>query len=169
MTSTLTTRYQNLKVVKSHWTTNRSGADSKGVLAVLTAVGELDDTTVMVDFLRSLPQRDDFFTLDLCTSMLPTLIELLNHTQNEDYLFLGLSMATKLVKLFGNLIKATRESPTVKGVDLSKEERLEKCQLCYNNLVTIQHLIVPLARRSGTAGKNARDLSNLLRIYIPDI
>jgi len=100
--------------------------------------------------------------------MLPTLIELLNHTQ-EDYLFLGLSMTTKLVKLFGNLIKTTREAPTAKGVDLSKEERLEKCQSCYNSLVTIQHLIAPLTRRSGTAGKNAKDLSNLLRIYIPDM
>jgi katanin p80 WD40 repeat-containing subunit B1 len=170
VTTTLTTRYKNLKTIKACWTENGSGTDSKGALAVLTAVGELEDAAVTVDFLRSLPiQRDDFFTLDLCTAMLPTLIELLNHSQKEDYLFLGLSMTQRLVKLFGNLIKTTREAPIAKGVDLSKEERMEKCQACYNNLITINHLIVPLARRSGTVGKNAKDLTNLLRIYIPDV
>lgn len=169
MISTLTARFKNIKAVKSHWTANGSGTDNKGVLAVLSAVAELDDVAIMVDFLRALPQRDDFFTLDLCTAMLPTLIELLNHTQKDEYLFLGLSITLKLVKLFGNLIKSTRDAPAAKGVDLSKEERLEKCNSCHANLVTIQHLIVPLGRRSGTVGKNAKDLSNLLRIYIPEM
>lgn len=168
MVAALGARYKSLKLIKSHWTANGSGADSKGVLAVLMAVGELEDAAIMADFLRALPQRDDFITLDLCTAMLPYLIELLNHSQKEDYLFLALSMTQKLVKGFGLMIKTTREAPPAKGVDISKEERLEKCQSCYQSLVTIQHLIVPLTRRSGTIGKNAKDLASMLKIYISD-
>ncbi len=168
MTTILTTRYTNLKAIKASWNANGSGADSKGILAVLGVVSEFEDAALMVDFLRALPQREDFYTLDLCTALLPHLIELLNETK-DDYLHLALSLTIKLVRLFGHIIKTTREAPSVKGVDISKEERLEKCQACYNYLVTIQHLVTPMARRSGTAGKNAKDLSAALKIYMPEL
>lgn len=170
MIATLSPRVKRTKQLKTLWTENGSGTDSKGVIAVLTAVMDMEDIAVTYDFVRNLPsQRDDFFNLDLCNTMLPTMIYLLNHPQKDDYLYLGFNLTHRLVKLFGNLIKTTREAPTAKGVDLSKEERLEKCQSCYTHLITIQHLVVPLTRRPGTVGKNAKDLINLLRIYLPDV
>jgi katanin p80 WD40 repeat-containing subunit B1 len=170
MIATLSPRVQQTKKLKTLWTENGGGTDSKGVLAVLAAVVQMGDIAVTYDFVRNLPtQRDDFFNLDLCNAMLPIMINLLNHTEKEDVLYLGFNLTHRLVKLFGNLIKTTRDAPTAKGVDLSKEERLEKCQTCYNNLVTIQHLAVNLIRHPGTVGKNAKDLSNLLRIYLPDV
>jgi hypothetical protein len=83
-------------------------------------------------------------------------------------IIIALAWTSRLVKAFGHVIKTTREAPLAKGVDITKEERLEKCQTCHNNLVTITHLVAPLSRRSGSVGSNAKDLASLLKIYVPE-
>ena len=164
----LGTRMTHFKQTKIIWVENGSGGDSKGILAVVGTLGELEDTAVTVEVLRMLPHREDYLTLDLCTALLPLMIDLFNFTC-EDYLLQALAWTSRLVKAFGHVIKTTREAPLlVKGVDITKEERLEKCQLCHGNLITIHHLVAPLSRRSGSVGSNAKDLAALLKIYVPD-
>lgn len=160
-------RLANFKQAKVSWVENGSGTDSKGILSVVGTIGELEDTAVTVEVLRMLPHREDYLTLDLCTALLPLMIDLFNFTY-EDYLLQALAWTSRLVKAFGHVIKTTREAPLAKGVDITKEERLEKCHLCHGNLITIHHLVAPLSRRSGSVGSNAKDLAALLKLYVPE-
>lgn len=167
ITKVLGTRITHLKLAKTSWTENGSGTDSKGILAVVGVIGELEDAAVTVEVLRMLPHREDYLTLDLCTALLPLMIEMFNFNE-EEYLLQALAWTSRLVKAFGHVIKTTREAPVAKGVDITKEERLEKCNLCHSNFVTIQHLVSSLSRRSGSVGSNAKDLSSLIKIYVPE-
>lgn len=167
ITAALGSRLSHFKKAKTSWTENGGGTDSKGILAVVGTIGEMEDASVTVEVLRMLPHREDYLTLDICTALLPLMIELFNFT-HEDYLLQALAWTSRLVKAFGHVIKTTREAPLAKGVDITKEERLEKCQSCHSNLITIQHLIAPLSRRSGSVGTNAKDLASLLKIYVPE-
>lgn len=168
VTAALTSRLAHFKQAKTSWSENGSGVDNKGILAVVGTVGELEDAAVTVEILRMLPHREDYLTLDLCTALLPLMIDLFQFTL-EDYLLQALAWTSRLVKAFGHVIKTTREAPPMmKGVDISKEERLEKCQACHGHLVTIQHMLSPLCKRSGSVASNAKDLAALLKIYVPE-
>lgn len=161
-------RLQHFKHAKVSWSENGSGADNKGILTVVGTIGDMEDAAVTVEVLRMLPHREDYLTLDLCTALLPLMGDLLNFT-HEDYQLQALAWTSRLVKAFGHVIKTTREAPMAKGVDISKEERLEKCQTCHTNLVSIQQLVTPLTRRSGSVGSNAKDLASLLKIYVSEV
>lgn len=163
----LNKRLSHFKKAKASWTENGSGTDSKGILAVVGTISKMEDAAVTVEVLRMLPHREDYLTLDLCTALLPLMINLFHFTY-EDYLLQALAWTSRLVKAFGHVIKTTREAPQIKGVDISKEERLEKCQTCHGHLVTIQQLVGPLSRRAGSVGGNAKDLAALLKIYVPE-
>ncbi len=117
-------RLANIKVMRNMWTKS----DAKETLDILS---KLNDASVVVDVLNSLLTSSvtATFTLDVCITLLPLLQDLLS-SQYEEYVVTSLKTVQLLATSFGNLIKSTLEAPPSGGVDLSREERTEKCKMC---------------------------------------
>jgi len=125
MCEILGSRLTNIKVVRNIWTKS----DAKETLELLS---KLNDASVVVDILNSLLNSSvtSVFTLDGCITLLPLLLDLLS-SQYDEYVITSLKTVQFLASTFGNLIKTTLEAPPGSGgVDLSREERTEKCKLC---------------------------------------
>jgi len=69
-----------------------------------------------------------------------------------------------ILKNFGSVIKSNIDSPiqTV-GVDISREERHNKCMECYKDLVKIRSLILKRQAMQGKLGHTFRELSILMQ------
>lgn len=73
------------------------------------------------------------------------------------------SNATQLIlKSFGQVILANLNRPPGGLVDISREERYEKCSTCYRHLKDLQSIIQPRLRTSGKIGSSLRQLDKVL-------
>jgi katanin p80 WD40 repeat-containing subunit B1 len=98
-----------------------------------------------VDVLSVLMERTELLTLEICCMLVPLLNGLLN-SDNDRNLITALSLLLKLVTTFGPVINTTRASAPSLGVDLQAEQRLERCVMCYHELQTVGHCLLPLMR-----------------------
>jgi katanin p80 WD40 repeat-containing subunit B1 len=116
---------------------------------------------VLVDVLSVLMERTELLTLEICCMLVPLLNGLLN-SDNDRNLITALSLLLKLVTTFGPVINTTRASAPSLGVDLQAEQRLERCVMCYHELQTVGHCLLPLMRRGGEIASLAKELRSAL-------
>jgi len=123
----------------------------------------LNDPSVLVDLLTVITLRPSIWNLDLCTALLPPLEKLLQ-SKYEMYITVGCDAMKLILKNFGSVIKSNIDSPiqTV-GVDISREERHNKCMECYKDLVKIRSLILKRQAMQGKLGHTFRELSILMQ------
>lgn len=73
-----------------------------------------------------------------------------------------------LVQTFGPVIRSTLQSTSLGGVDLSREERLEKCSYCQSGFMKIQQRLSTLLQSTphlSKIGPSMRELHKALRKY----
>jgi katanin p80 WD40 repeat-containing subunit B1 len=150
-------RHRHLEVVRQLWQTK----DAK--TAVEQAV-DYADPAVVVDLLSVIVLRPSIWNLDLCLHLLPPIAELLL-SKYESYVS-GAAAALKLIlKNFGAVIRTNIDSPTTSvGVDISKEERLNKCLDCYRELVKIRSAVLKRQTLQGKCGHAFRELAILMQV-----
>jgi len=154
MASIMQSRLTNMQVVRQFWTKN----DAKGAVE---AMKKMTDHSVLVDVLSVLMERTELLTLEICCMLVPLLNGLLT-SDNDRNLITALSLLLKLVTTFGPVINTTRASAPPLGVDLQAEQRLERCVMCYHELQTVGHCLLPLMRRGGEIASLAKELRSAL-------
>eukprot|EP00916_Digyalum_oweni_P002128 GHVL01003957.1.p1 GENE.GHVL01003957.1~~GHVL01003957.1.p1 ORF type:complete len:312 (+),score=51.95 GHVL01003957.1:60-995(+) len=135
--STLTKRLSNVRAARSYWT---SGS-CKGLLLHIEKVNDL---AVTCDCIKGIIRsRDDPFTLEECSLLLPILREVVKSDQQE-FIIVGLQATQRMIRHFGDIIRRTREYARIHQsapVDISREERLERCNRCYETVFEIGDIL----------------------------
>ena len=157
MLTVMATRLRNLKVVQRKW----ADGNHQGAVDMML---ELGDQAVIVDMMSIMIQTSSIWTLNIAVTLLPKCQELLC-SQYENYIEAG-SAATQLVlKNFGHTISSNIKSPPAPGgVDISREERYEKCVACKECLMSLRQAIQPRLSKPGKVGSQLRLLDKGLRV-----
>jgi len=158
MSTVLNSRHRNLQVVHNLW----QHKDAK--LAVETAVG-MNDPAVIVDLLSVIIFRPFLWSLDLCVLLLPAISDLLQ-SKFEVYVTTSCNSLRLILKNFAPVIKTNIEIPSQGvGVDITRQERFNKCMSCYSQLVPIKAFVLKRQAMAGKMGQTFRELHILLQVF----
>lgn len=150
----LTSRHKNLDTVRAVWTTGDIKTSVDSAVAI-------NDLSVVVDLLNIVNQKASLWKLDLCTTVLPQ-IEKLLQSKYESYVQTGCTSLKLILQRFLPLITDILAAPPSVGVDISREERLHKCRLCFKQLKSISGLVKSKSGLSGRHGSAFRELHLLM-------
>lgn len=148
----MTSRLTTVQAVHTLW---KQGNFRESILHLC----KCNDPAVAVDVLnRAQIKSAKDFTLDVAVEFLPMMQEMLN-SRYEDYVVVALETVGILLKGFSSLIKMTRATAQGRDqVDISKEERLEKCNKCYAYFMHMEARARALGAHDGRAGTAAQEL-----------
>jgi len=148
----LSSRLRELRPLRSTW----DDADPKTCFQ--QASQTVQDHAVWVDLFRVVSNQPKLFTLDLCVQVLPLVKEILFDVY-EDYIRLACTMIRIILRHFGDLISETLFSVKLPspGVDFSREERIHKCQSCYDDLMVVQAQLSEMTQTPNELGVLIRD------------
>uniref|UniRef100_A0A8C2C0V4 Katanin p80 WD40 repeat-containing subunit B1 n=1 Tax=Cyprinus carpio TaxID=7962 RepID=A0A8C2C0V4_CYPCA len=149
----LTSRYKNLDTVRSVWA-------SGDVKTSLDSAVSMNDLSIVVDVLNILNLKPSLWKLDLCTSILPQIEDLLQ-SKYESYVQTGCISLKLILKRFWPLISDTLAAPPSVGVDITREERL-KCKACYKQLKNLSNVVKNRAEQVGRHGSTFKELQLLM-------
>ncbi|NXO01924.1 KTNB1 protein, partial [Rhinopomastus cyanomelas] len=158
----LTSRHKNLDTVRAVWSTGDIKARMRRCNSVDSAVA-INDLSVVVDLLNIVNQKASLWKLDLCTIILPQ-IEKLLQSKYESYVQTGCTSLKLILQRFLPLITDILAAPPSVGVDISREERLHKCKLCYKQLKNISNIVKNKSGLSGRHGSAFRELHLLMAV-----
>jgi hypothetical protein len=140
----LTQRLAGLRLLHRLWEKNEMDAILDH-MSVLQEGAALDSSQLLVlsDFLSAVDLKDVGLTLHACLQylrLLDTMIAGFDSSGWKSSAIVSSVLKTLITLLegFGNLIKQTRSVISIGGVDLSAEERLQKCNACYQILYRIR-------------------------------
>nr|XP_055065890.1 katanin p80 WD40 repeat-containing subunit B1-like [Misgurnus anguillicaudatus]XP_055065893.1 katanin p80 WD40 repeat-containing subunit B1-like [Misgurnus anguillicaudatus]XP_055065900.1 katanin p80 WD40 repeat-containing subunit B1-like [Misgurnus anguillicaudatus]XP_055065910.1 katanin p80 WD40 repeat-containing subunit B1-like [Misgurnus anguillicaudatus]XP_055065919.1 katanin p80 WD40 repeat-containing subunit B1-like [Misgurnus anguillicaudatus] len=150
----LTSRYKNLYTVRSVWT-------SGDVKTSLDSAVSMNDLSIVVDILNIVNLKPSLWKLDLCTSILPQIEELLQ-SKYESYVQTGCTSLKLILKRFWPLISDTLTAPPSVGVDITREERHQKCKACYKQLKNLSNVVKNRAEQVGRHGSTFKELQLLM-------
>ncbi|ESO90828.1 hypothetical protein LOTGIDRAFT_191659 [Lottia gigantea] len=154
MLTVMSSRSRNLQIVRAMWTSGNTKT------AVDSAIS-MNDQAVMVDILNVLNFKPTLWTLDLCSILLPQLKDLLN-SKYECYVTTTCQSLKLILKNMGPVIKANISSAPSIGVDISREERHQKCNACYQTLMAVRTLIEKRQAIPGKLGNMYKQLQILM-------
>ncbi|CAJ0966739.1 unnamed protein product, partial [Ranitomeya imitator] len=122
----------------------------------------LNDLSVVVDLLNIINQKASLWKLDLCLTVLPQIDKKLLQSKYESYVQTGCVSLRLILQRFLPLISETLSAPPSVGVDITREERLMKCKLCYKLLKGLSVLVAGRVSQSGRNGSTFRELQLLM-------
>uniref|UniRef100_A0A673JEZ0 Katanin p80 WD40 repeat-containing subunit B1 n=1 Tax=Sinocyclocheilus rhinocerous TaxID=307959 RepID=A0A673JEZ0_9TELE len=150
----LTSRYKNLDTVRSVWA-------SGDVKTSLDSAVSMNDLSIVVDVLNIINLKPSLWKLDLCTSILTQIEELLQ-SKYESYVQTGCISLKLILKRFWPLISDTLTAPPSVGVDITREERHQKCKACYKQLKNLSNVVKNRAEQVGRHGSTFKELQLLM-------
>jgi katanin p80 WD40 repeat-containing subunit B1 len=108
--------------------------DEKEARQAIVSVVKTKDNAIAIDIMKQMMKPDHvkrFMTLDICLFLLPLLQELFQ-SPHEDYVITALKMTAILYECFHKIIRETlnQNSNAAPGIDLHKEDRVDKCLQC---------------------------------------
>ncbi|XP_062869163.1 katanin p80 WD40 repeat-containing subunit B1 [Trichomycterus rosablanca] len=150
----LTSRQKNLDTVRSVW----AASDIK---TSLDSAVNVNDLSIVVDILNIVNLKPSVWKLDTCTSILPQIEELLQ-SKYESYVQTGYMSLKIILKRFWPLISDTLTALPSVGVDITREERYQKCKSCYKQLKNLSNIIKNRAEQAGRHGSTFKELQLLM-------
>ncbi|XP_076358213.1 katanin p80 WD40 repeat-containing subunit B1-like isoform X2 [Tachypleus tridentatus] len=148
-------RKKNLQILLAQWITKEPR------VALESAVSK-SDTALMVDLLNIIISRTKLWNLNICQLVLPVIYELLQ-SKFESYMSVGCASLRLILKNFVSVIKTNVAAPPSVGVDISREERHNKCATCYNHLLSIRAFLLKRQTMQGKLGHSFRELHMLMQ------
>merc|ERR1711871_1290851 len=151
--SELTQRLATLKTLRAQW----EKGDIIQVISLLQVIsdealesnGDESGLVVLADFLQAIELKGNGLNLDACVSLLPIFESIISKCMRIEHVIkAAVNSTTMLLEAFGDLIVQTR-AINVMGVDLSREERLKKCNRCWDSLCGIRKKLDILNRQYG--------------------
>jgi hypothetical protein len=142
----LSQRLGTLKMLRQLWSKGDvlETLDHLSLLSEAMKLNNLQNIFVLTDFFLAMNFQNQNLNLDSCVKILPLLEDMLAMTSNsslspsagnntEMVIFAAYKSLVSLATAFGELIRSTRSMISIgaAGVDLSREARLTKCNVCY--------------------------------------
>ncbi|XP_037618806.1 LOW QUALITY PROTEIN: katanin p80 WD40 repeat-containing subunit B1 [Sebastes umbrosus] len=150
----LRSRHKNLETVRSVWA-------REDIKSALDAAVSMNDLSIVVDILNIINLQPSLWKLDLCPTVLPQIDQLL-HSKYESYIQTGCTSLKLIMKHFWMLICDTlRATPSV-GVDITREERHQKCRACCKQLKNLSNMVKNKAAQVGRHGSAFKELQLLM-------
>ncbi|KNE72805.1 hypothetical protein AMAG_16913 [Allomyces macrogynus ATCC 38327] len=148
----LSQRLRHLRHVRARWTT------SGRPMPALEYAAHVASPAVYVDVLKALRMQPRVYSLDVCVKVLPWVAELMFQPY-EDYLMVACTTVKLVLTNFAQLILDTLSAFPARGagLDLTREERADKCRRCKTELLQIKQICHELASAPGQAGATIRD------------
>ncbi|KAH7824552.1 putative WD40 domain-containing protein [Monocercomonoides exilis] len=158
MMTTMNGRLGSIQAVKRVWELGE-------MKMMCESLVRIDDVSVTCDILNELLKKKGLLTLDCALILLPHLMTCLT-SGVDSYVNTALSAIVMFAKSFGSMIRQTRSAPVSIGVDLSADERREKCVLANRHFVFVARALKQLAaQRSGVAdsiGLRAKEVKKVI-------
>uniref|UniRef100_A0A0V0GA12 Katanin p80 WD40 repeat-containing subunit B1 n=1 Tax=Triatoma dimidiata TaxID=72491 RepID=A0A0V0GA12_TRIDM len=147
----LESRTRNLQIVYSLW-------QNKDLKSAVDAAVNMSDNSVIVDFLGVITHKPGVWNLDICVIVLPAVYDLLK-SKYETHMRVGCDALRLILRNFTPVIKTNVLSgSSAVGVDISREERYQKCVKCYNSLLSIRAFLLKRQTLQGPLGQSFREL-----------
>jgi WD40 repeat protein len=157
-------RSENVNLILKWW-------ESGNMPAALNGLNMMNDLSVTADVLKNglTDTRNEWITLELCGQVIPLAGNLIE-SKYESYIRTGISVIGTLIKQFRSVISSTLTAPSTMGVDLSREDRIKRCEVCFQAFKTIGDSIglTKNSRRENQTGDQARDLKRILDSFITE-
>ncbi|KAK7919212.1 hypothetical protein WMY93_010496 [Mugilogobius chulae] len=150
----LSSRHKNLDSVRGVW----SRDDIKRALD--TAVS-MNDLAIVVDILNIINLQPSIWKLDLCMTVLPQIDKLLQ-SKYESYIQTGCTSLRLIMKHFWSLISDTLKATPSVGVDITREERHQKCRVCCKQLKNLSNIVKNKSSYVGRHGSVFKELQLLM-------
>jgi hypothetical protein len=138
-TATLSARVTHLKLLSGYWA-------SGSMPQLLSHLSLLESSTdgeigsqfaILADFLKAIDLKAFIITLETAANLLPILLSMLEQSSEPHILITALAATLSLVESFGDLIRQTRSMLVAGGVDMAREQRLTRCNACFDKLSRI--------------------------------
>lgn len=150
----LSSRHKNLQTVRSVWA-------REDIKSALDAAVSMNDLSIVVDILNIINLQPPLWKLDLCTTILPQIDKLLQ-SKYESYMQTGCTSLKLIMKHFWKLISDTLKAAPSVGVDITREERHQKCRTCCKQLKNLSNLVKNRAAQVGRHGSAFKELQLLM-------
>lgn len=150
----LSRRLHNLQTVRGVWA-------REDIKSAVDAAVCMNDLSIVVDLLNVINLLPSLWKLDLCTVVLPQIDKLLQ-SKYESYMQTGCLSLRLVMKHFWILISETLKATPSVGVDLTREERHQKCLLCCKLLKKLNLLVKKKAGQVGRHGSSFKELQLLM-------
>ncbi|XP_061404731.1 katanin p80 WD40 repeat-containing subunit B1 [Lethenteron reissneri] len=150
----LTDRHKKLKIVLALWT-------SCEIKTAIDAAISMNDAAVINDVLGIMNSKPSLWRLDLCPALIPQ-IEKLLHSKYESYVLTGCVALKIILQNFASVIKGNLTVPPSSVVDITREERYQKCKVCHRLLMNLRPLLDSRKTRSGRVSGAFRELGMLM-------
>lgn len=156
MMTVMNGRHRSLQIIASLW-------HNKDLKVAVDAALEMNDLAIIVDLLGILTLRPSIWNLDLCVSLLNPIYELLQ-SKYEMYMTVGCNALRLILRNFSSLIKTNVQAPVgTVGVDISREERYNKCIKCYESLQSIRSFLLKRQTVQGKLGQTFREITIMMQ------
>ena len=159
--SVLQRRSENVCLILKWW-------ESGNMPAALNGLGMMSDISVTADVLKHglTDARNEWITLELCGQVLPLAGSLID-SKYESYIRTGISVVGTLLKQFRGVISSTLTAPALGGVDISREERTKRCEVCFLAFRSIadSFSLGKNMKRDNATGENAKELKKNLDLF----
>ncbi|KAK2920484.1 katanin p80 WD40 repeat-containing subunit B1 [Channa argus] len=150
----LSSRHKNLEMVRAVWARD----DMKNALDMAVS---MNDLSIVVDILNIINLQPSLWKLDVCTTILPQIDKLLQ-SNYESYMHTGCTSLKLIMKHFWILISDTLKATPSVGVDISREERHQKCRMCCKHLKNLSNIVKNKAEQVGRHGSTFKELQLLM-------
>ncbi|XP_008290300.1 katanin p80 WD40 repeat-containing subunit B1 [Stegastes partitus] len=150
----LSSRHKNLQTVRAVWV-------REDIKSALDAAVSMNDLSIVVDILNIINLQPSLWKLDLCTTILPQIDKLLQ-SKYESYMQTGCTSVKLIMKHFWMLISDTLKATPSVGVDITREERHQKCRMCCKQLKNLSNIVKNKAAQVGRHGSAFRELQLLM-------
>jgi katanin p80 WD40 repeat-containing subunit B1 len=136
---------------------------SGNLTAAVNSLKMMNDMQVTVDVLGYWIAEGtlDNLTLEHCRQIIPLAMQCIE-SKYENYIRVGALSATKLLTQFNGVISSSITAPASMGVDISREERLKKCEAAYNSFVELRQSTA-LEKNSKRDNKTGEIVKELVR------
>ncbi|XP_026234919.1 katanin p80 WD40 repeat-containing subunit B1 [Anabas testudineus] len=150
----LSSRHKNLETIRAVW----AREDMK---SALDSAVSMNDLSIVVDILNIINLQPTLWKLDNCTTILPQIDKLLQ-SKYESYMQTGCTSLKLIMKHFWMLISDTLMAAPSVGVDISREERHQKCRACCKQLKNLSNIVKNKAEQVGRHGSTFKELQLLM-------
>lgn len=150
----LSSRHKNLQTVRAVWA-------REDIKSALDAAVAMNDLSIVVDILNIINLQPSLWKLDLCTTILPQIDKLLQ-SKYESYMQTGCTSLKLIMKHFWLLISDTLKATPSVGVDITREERHQKCRACCKQLKNLSNMVKNKAAQVGRHGSAFKELQLLM-------
>lgn len=154
MSVMLGSRHKNLETVRAVW----AREDIKKALDMAVS---MNDLAIVVDILNIINLQPSIWKLDLCTTVLPQIDKLLQ-SKYESYMQTGCTSLKLIMRHFWALISDTLKATPSVGVDITREERHQKCRACCKQLKNLSNIVKNKASYVGRHGSAFKELQLLM-------